>query len=554
MMAISQETALSVSTPAEALDKGRRWALGFALIVMLVTTIPYLLGYFTQGADWRFTGFTFAVEDGNNYIAKMLSGSYGAWLFRTPYTAYPQNGVLAYLPYILLGKLAAPQGLHEQLVVLFHFFRIAAGCLALLATYDFLSFFIQEERLRRWGLALVAFGGGLGWLLLLIGKDTWLGSMPLDFYSPEVFGFLALFGIPHLAAARAALLWGLLVYLRSTLPGREFNWRASLVTGVCWLLAALFQPLTALVMGVILGAHLLALLLRNLWQRKNIKDVDWSAWRNAAGFVLVAFVIPAPYLVYLAVAFTRDPYFIAWSAQNVILSPPIPHYLLAYLVMLPFLPRGIRNLLRDKPWAGWLPIGWVAVFPLLAYAPVDVQRRLPEGVWVALVLIAVCSVKTERQAGVRWRTFQIASLLVFPTTIILLVLGVLAGMRSSLPLFRPAQEVAAFEQMAEVAPPASVVLASYPTGNAMPAWAPVRVLIGHGPESAGLEDLQPRVEHFFKESTTDEDRRALIDEFGVSYLFYGPAERSLGTWAPASAPFLERIYEDDPYVIFRVKE
>jgi uncharacterized membrane protein len=99
-----------------------------------------------------------------------------------------------------------------------------------------------------------------------------------------------------------------------------------------------------------------------------------------------------------------------------------------------------------------------------------------------------------------------------------------------------------------------VVLASYPTGNAMPAWAPVRVLIGHGPESAGLADLQPRVEHFFKESTTDEDRRALIDEFGVSYLFYGPAERSLGSWAPASAPFLERIYEDDPYVIFRVKE
>ena len=39
-------------------------------------------------------GFIFAVEDGNSYIAKMLSGVQGAWLFRTPYTSMQQGGVL----------------------------------------------------------------------------------------------------------------------------------------------------------------------------------------------------------------------------------------------------------------------------------------------------------------------------------------------------------------------------------------------------------------------------------------------------------------------------
>jgi len=81
---------------------------------MGVTMLPYLLGYASQGDAWRFTGFVFGVEDGNSYIAKMLSGSAGAWLFRTPYTPEAQRGVLAFLPYILLGKLASPPGLHEQ--------------------------------------------------------------------------------------------------------------------------------------------------------------------------------------------------------------------------------------------------------------------------------------------------------------------------------------------------------------------------------------------------------------------------------------------------------
>jgi hypothetical protein len=101
----------------------------------------YLVGYASQGTEWRYSGFVFGVEDGNSYLAKMLSGSAGAWLFRTPYTAEEQRGVLAFLPYFLLGKLAGPPGLQVQLAVLFHLFRLAAGILAILATYDFLAYF-----------------------------------------------------------------------------------------------------------------------------------------------------------------------------------------------------------------------------------------------------------------------------------------------------------------------------------------------------------------------------------------------------------------------------
>ena len=180
-----------------------RWALVFAAGAMLLLTLPYLIAYQTQGTNSRFSGFLFGVDDGNSYIADMRQGADGAWLFHDPYTSEAQRGELVYLPYLLLGKLAGGAGMHDQLVVLFHLAGILAGIAMMLAVYRFLASFLESIPLRRWGMAAVAFGGGFGWLLAL------RGTYPLELTSPEAFGFLSIFGIPHLAAARALLMLAL---------------------------------------------------------------------------------------------------------------------------------------------------------------------------------------------------------------------------------------------------------------------------------------------------------------------------------------------------------
>jgi hypothetical protein len=75
----------------------RRWCLALSGVVMVLTSLPYLAGYAGQGEDWTFSGFVFGVGDGNSYIAKMLQGANGAWLFRTPYSAHPGSGIVAFL-------------------------------------------------------------------------------------------------------------------------------------------------------------------------------------------------------------------------------------------------------------------------------------------------------------------------------------------------------------------------------------------------------------------------------------------------------------------------
>jgi hypothetical protein len=543
------DSFLSVKQQSDGRTKRPAWVWRFAVVVMLVTTIPYFLGYFSQGDSWHFTGFVFGVEDGNSYIAKMLRGASGDWLFRTPYTALPQRGVLAFLPYLLLGKLTSPPGQHIELVVMFHYFRVGAGVLAIVASYDFLCLFVEKARWRRWGVVLASLGGGLGWVLVLLGQGDWLGSLPLDFYSPETFGFLALYGLPHLALARALLLWGLRVYLRPDLI-RYPQW-AGWITGALWLLMGLMQPLTILIGWAVIGSYLLLLLGVQLWGRWKQGQTDWESWFPWLWRTVQVGLVSAPLAGYTAWAFGTDPVLKQWTAQNLLPSPPPGHYLVAYGLLLPLALIAAWRLFKAGKSYRWLLLSWSILLPFLVYAPYPLQRRLAEGYWIALIALALLALDGIPKRAGTW--LQGLLVLTLPTTLLLFVGGIQVARQPAKPVFRPVGEVAAFHFLAEDTRGEAVVLASYQTGNVLPAWAPVFVVIGHGPESVGLSELRPEVERFYQADTPEEERKALLDAYDVDYVFWGPAERALGEWNPNENSDLQVIYDQEDYAIFAVR-
>jgi hypothetical protein len=537
------------------MDKSeRRWVWIFAGVVMLVTTIPYLAGFSSEGTDWSFSGFVFGVEDGNSYIAKMLSGSIGAWSFRTPYTIEHQRGVLAFLPYIILGKFAQGAAIHEQLIALFHLYRILAGLLEVFATYQFIAYFIMRVHWRRMGLILATLGGGLGWLLVLLGKTDWLGTLPLDFYSPETFGFLGLYGLPHLALARSALLWGLLAFMSALRNPDSLLRKSCIKIGLLWILVILAQPLTGLIMGGILGLYWLGLVFLQFGLRYRYQNTDKSMIKRGLFLLVGSGLLPAPFLLYNFFAFTTDPFLKQWTAQNLILSPHPLHYVVAYGTACPFAIWGGLRMFRKKPETAILPISWVLALPLLAYAPVNLQRRLPEGIWVALVALAVYAFDNcEQSSGKIGRGW--AWILIVPSmfsSMILLSGGWMTAKSQSVPVFLPGDETDAFDFIAAQAKPGEVVLSSFQTGNALPAWADVRVVVGHGPESVGLAELNPLVQMIYDSSTSDSERLRLLDLWDVEFLFRGPQEAALGDWDPNQAGYLIREFQAGVYEVFRV--
>ena len=541
---------MSLPEPASVVSsQERRWALAVAVVALLVVSAPYLLGFTAQGAEWRFSGMLFGVEDGNSYIAKMLRGAMGDWLFRTPYTDFPQSGVLMFFPYLLLGKLAAPPAMHEQLTALFHLFRLAAGILMFLASYDFIAFFTADVSLRRLGTLLACLGGGLGWLLVLAGRQIFLGTLPLEFYSPESFGFLAIYGIPHLALGRALALWTLLIYLKAFRGGGSWTWRDALTMGLLWLASGLAQPLEPLLVGLVIAAHLAAGWL--LWHKKVLslsKAISWPAWRNMAALVALAGFLPGLFLAYNALAALSDPFLKIFASQNIITSPHPLHYLLAYGLLLPYAAVGAWSVLMQDDWSPALPVIWLLLVPVLVFSPVNLQRRLAEGSWMAWIALAVVTLDRLPRPARRRRAWPLA--LAFPSTLLLLAGGLTVSIRPAAPLFLPAAQVDVFEYLFKTGAKDDLALAAYAASNALPAWAPLRVAIGHGPESANLAAQTAKVTAVYSERTPDAERRALLRQLEVRFILWGPQERALGGWNPRRDADLLPVFKSGEYELF----
>ena len=537
-----------------SLDPEQNWVLIFAICLVLLTSIPYLIA--ASQRESVFTGFLIGVEDGNSYIAKMLQGAQGDWLFRSPYTTSSQTGALIYLPYLLLGKLLGPNAQHDALVLLFHLFRSVTIILLCFAAYDFISFFLKSVNLRRIGLVLITLGSGLGWLLLFIGLRSLFGTIPLDFYSPEAFGFLAIFSLPHLVLARALLLWGLSGYLRSYFnPVKKVHGSEIFVTIFIWLVMALTHLITAALGLLLIAVHFAFSFIRNYLDKKKF------ALSNAQlQTVIWSLIGVLPVLAYNAWVYWQDSYLRAWAAQNQILSPNPIHYLVGYGLLLPFAYFGMRNLLRVNWQTGSFFLSWMVLLPFLLYAPIGLQRRLSESAWVALVVLALYAfepvtrrVKDKSLPNRNPHDLWLFSL-AFPSTLILLLGSWQAARNVELPIFRSDAETHAFVDLRSIAQTGDVVLASYETGNALPAWAPLRVVAGHGPESVNLENLLPKIKAVYQGRTSEDTRLEFLQKYGVTYIFWGPIERTLGSWEPTREPYLELVVNFGEYQIYRVSE
>lgn len=129
----------------------------------------------------------------------------------------------------------------------------------------------------------------------------------------------------------------------------------------------------------------------------------------------------------------------------------------------------------------------------------------------------------------------------------------MAAWHAGQPAFRPTAQVQLFDYLQGKASPGAVVLGAFDTCNALPAWAPVRVLVGHGPESIQKSELEPQIAAFYGSQTSDEQRKALIERFDIAYVFWGPAERTLGDWQPASSGYLRLVGQQGDYWLYQTR-
>jgi uncharacterized membrane protein len=119
--------------------------------------------------------------------------------------------------------------------------------------------------------------------------------------------------------------------------------------------------------------------------------------------------------------------------------------------------------------------------------------------------------------------------------------------------FHSADQMAAFDWLGDHLAWDDTVLASYETGNLVPAWTGRRVFLGHWAESPDWLERKAQVKTFFDDATANAWRLALLRQHDIKYVFYGPRERALGEFNPDHSEYLERVFRQGDVALYEVR-
>ncbi len=510
-----------------------------ALLTALFLLLPYWVGYSREGGDLHYAGTLMNPEDTQTYFGKMNQGYEGAWLYSISFTPEPHQPAFVGGFYLAVGHLARLTG--TSVTQMWHISRFVAGIFMFLISYWFAGKFTDNRAAKWTAYLLILFGSGLGWLILLTGRNEWLGWLPVDFKMPEAHPFFTALTFPHIAFNSGFALLGLW-HIGQTCLNDEGKWlKHALIAGILNLIIAINFPFYIYLMAgvtVIFGLGLARAQRRILWR---------EALR-----LLPAFLIPLPLLLYYAYTLFNNPAFADWDEQSraLIISPHPAHYLLAFGVMLALALFALRRSPQPSktPLRRWLLWAWLIAVCLLVYAPIDSQRRFIQGVHFPLaILSAIGLVEVVLPAFLRTRPLQqllqnprytapkltnflLALFLLFMSLSNLYLLAsvsITAGIQQLYPFFRSQDEIAGIEWLDANSQNDELVLSSYGTGNYLSAHAGNRVMVGHWAETAHFAQRQADVARFYHPDTPDEWRQNFVEEFDIRYVWLGEQERAL---------------------------
>jgi hypothetical protein len=320
------------------------------------------------------------------------------------------------------------------------------------------------------------------------------------------------------------------------------DWRNIVVIAVCALFAQIVNPVVfALADFGMAGAFVFS-----CWQKRRF---DWA---SALTLSLLA-LIQVPLLVYSWNLLTRDPSWAVFSSQNSTPSPPPAYVLFGFGLFWPFAIIGAIKALR-KPEAGsGLALSWVTVALILAYLPVDFQRRFLLAITVPLTILAT-PVILDFSAWLRRRmpvsktagAIFVSALISIGSFFLILIYS--ANIISRPPnLFEPAALVQAVDWLGQNGTPNDVVLASEPTAQMVAIRTPLRLYFGHEMETLHFADKAREVENFYRGLQSEN----WLESLPVTWVVFGPHEREWSS-SPPRSPRLKLVYQNAQVDIYRV--
>lgn len=148
---------------------------------MALVALPFLYGYFAKPAGSTFLGVPFAADDAMVYAAWMRQAMDGAVLFDNRFAIDPQPGLTFHAYFLVLGWLAKGVGIPIAMALA----RIGLSGLFVWLGYQLIRRVVEEPYAQKLSLAVLVFGGGLGFLMW----HQFGVTGPVDVWQTEGFVF-----------------------------------------------------------------------------------------------------------------------------------------------------------------------------------------------------------------------------------------------------------------------------------------------------------------------------------------------------------------------------
>ena len=546
--------------PSRSLHE-KRIVVGIAVLILVVTSLPYAYGYISTPPDKHFMGFLYLVPDHAQYLA-WFRGFQESVLIDNRLTPEPNEQAFFNLLWFILGRLSLYTGLGYEPI--YQLLRWCSGGLFLCAAYICCSLAFAERWKRLASFLLIALGAGLGWILIIIKYVFRLTDVPwpLDLYVAEPNSFLCIMGVPHFSLAAALIIFALVLLFQGYIQQKMwFIIGAALVT----LILGLQHTYDLILIYGIWGFFTLLLMIRE---------------RRLSLFLIMSLVVlgsvswwPALYSVWLTRSNPMWEEILAQFALSGTFTPNPMHLLI--LLGLPFIVtvltfRGLGNSRHKGEF--WLLLRvWFFVNFFLAYIPTDFQIHMLNGWQVPIAILAIDGVFHNLVPYLtgyiqeRWHNIlsekQVAQsvgivfvLLCVPTNLYLLTWRFAELERHNYPYYLYQDEIKALRWLDDHAESQDVVLASVQVGRFIPVFAGSHTFLGHWAQTVSLYDKRERVERFFDAEIDDTERLETLQTFQVDYVIYGPAERVLGRYDLSKSSLFSVVFSSPQVTVYHVNK
>lgn len=526
---------------------------GLICITLLLGELPFIAGNLVSNENTLFTGAAQQAPGDYFIYSNFIDQSRrGALLFKNFFTSEPHNGLYFSPFWMVLGKIAALTSL--SIATIFELAKLFFGAIAVSALFLFIKRIFTNRKLVYAASITTIFSGGISlffsfytnWIVENISENQDI-FYPIDFFVSEAF-------VSSLIAHSGLFSLSFTLFITTAwlfLSKKQSFIRTFLLVFLPFVLGIIhtYDIITlCLTLGIFTGYMWLT--------KKPIKE-----YIKKLSFIIIG---AGPAVIYLLLLFSYDPIIRGWIKQNVVEMPLLFPTLIGLGLLLPLtLFAGIKAFQRKNTYLILLFI-WATVALLLSFSPISFSRKLLHGLSFPMGILTAASLyyffEATKKITNKNTAYALQGAILIGSAVLLflsraydITYNTYYYSQGEFPYFISKNIAESYSYLQINTNTHDVILAPPPHSKLLPGLYFRKNFLADEHQTIDYKRKREEYLQFTQFIHNNAWKKEFLEKNAISYFLYDKNQKHPNDIDFYSLDFLERTYENDDIVIFKVK-